>query len=42
MKVSIPSSFSNPIVLIIPKDESAITTEDAKVSIYYIDIDFHI
>lgn len=39
MKVSIPSSFSNPIVLIIPKDESAITTEDAKVSIYYIDID---
>ncbi len=38
MSIKIPSSFSNPIVLVIPKNHSSITTTDTKVSIYFADI----
>ena len=38
MKISIPSSFSNPIVLVIPIDHSSIKNTDTKVSIYFADI----
>ena len=39
MNITIPSSFSNPIVLVAPKKTNAITKTDADVSIYFVDIE---
>ena len=39
MSVTIPTSFSNPVVFVISKKSLPITTTDTKVSIYYADID---